>query len=84
MMTASGMEISMDLGASVDPEQERKRLQGRIAEVDSEIKRAEAKLANASFVAKAPQAVVDKERAKLDEHRNNRAKLEKQLAGLGS
>jgi len=83
-ITAAGIEVSMDLGAGADPGLERTRLQDKIAEAESEIKRAEGKLANESFVAKAPQAVVDKERAKLGEHRQTLAKLEKQLAALSS
>jgi valyl-tRNA synthetase len=81
-ITEAGIEIAMDLGASFDPALEGKRLEERIEEVTSEIKRAEGKLANESFVAKAPAVVVDKERAKLDEHRINLEKLHKQLSGL--
>jgi valyl-tRNA synthetase len=83
-ITAAGIEVSMDLGAAADPALERKRLQDKMAEAESEIKRAEGKLANDSFVAKAPQAVVDKERAKLGEHRDTLTKLAKQLAALSS
>ena len=45
--------------------------------VQSEIKRAEGKLANQGFVSKAPAAVVEEERRKLQE---NRALLERVLA----
>ena len=41
--------------------------------------RAEVKLKNPKFVDKAPQAVVDKEKAKLDDYRSQQAKLEEQL-----
>jgi valyl-tRNA synthetase len=41
--------------------------------------RAEGKLKNPKFVDKAPQAVVDKEKAKLDDYRSQLAKLEEQL-----
>jgi valyl-tRNA synthetase len=49
----------VDLGAAQE-KRERKR-----AELHAEIARAEGKLANDSFVAKAPPAVVEAERAKL-------------------
>ena len=83
-ITAAGIEICMHLGTAGDLALERRRLEDKLKEATSEIKRAESKLANESFVAKAPAAVVDKERAKLDEHRSTVAKLEKQLAGLGN
>ena len=41
-----------------------------------EIERAERKLANEQFVAKAPAAVVDEERRKLEEYREALAQLE--------
>lgn len=82
-VTAAGIEAAMDLGAAIDPDVERDRLGGRIAQAKAEVARAEGKLANESFVARAPEAVVAKERAKLEEHRQNLAKLEAQLETLG-
>ena len=49
----------VDLGAA------ERRLGGRRAELRGEIERAERKLANEGFVAKAPPQVVDAERDKL-------------------
>ena len=83
-ITSAGIEVSMDLGGVVDLEVERKRLETKVAQAVAEIERAEKKLANESFVAKAPDTVVAKERAKLEEHRRNRAKLDAQLEALGS
>ena len=83
-ITSAGIEASMDLGGVVDIEVERKRLADKIAEAVAEIERAEKKLANESFVAKAPEAVVAKEREKLEEHHRNRAKLSAQLEALGN
>ncbi len=82
-VTAAGIEISIDLGGLVDPEVERKRLQDKLAEVEDEIRRADGKLRNDAFVAKAPGAVVAKERLKLEEHQQTRAKLQSQLEALG-
>ena len=50
----------VDLGAA------ERRLEEQRATLRSEIERAERKLANEGFVAKAPPAVVDGERAKLE------------------
>ena len=51
---------------AVDLEAEQRRAQARRAELESEIARAEGKLANERFVAKAPEAVVQAERDKLE------------------
>jgi valyl-tRNA synthetase len=63
---------SVDILASpeVDVEAAERRLEARRAELRAEIERAERKLANQGFVAKAPAAVVDAERAKLARHRD--------------
>ncbi|MFL5843226.1 MAG: class I tRNA ligase family protein, partial [Solirubrobacteraceae bacterium] len=60
---------------AVDPEEvERKRADER-AKLEGEIKRAEGKLGNEGFVAKAPDAVVQAERDKLDELRRRLEEL---------
>ena len=51
---------------AVDIEAERRRAAERAELVRKEIKRAEGKLANQGFVAKAPEAVVRAERDKLE------------------
>ena len=48
----------------------------------ADVERTEAKLANPSFVDKAPEAVVAKERTRLDESRLAIGKLEQQLAKI--
>ena len=82
-ITTAGIEAALRLGGLVDPAVERQRLERKRDELRSEIDRAEGKLANESFVAKAPAPVVDKERAKLDEARAALAKVEGQLGALG-
>jgi valyl-tRNA synthetase len=52
-----------------DPEEVRRRLEEKGADLRKEIERAEKKLANEQFVAKAPAAVVEEERRKLEEYR---------------
>jgi valyl-tRNA synthetase len=59
----------LDLGAA-----ERRRA-ARLAALEAEIERAERKLANQGFIAKAPAAVVEAERAKLERLRSDREAL---------
>ena len=59
----------------VDPEEQERRLAARRAELEGEIKRAEGKLANAGFVAKAPPELVDAERGKLEQLREELAAI---------
>ena len=59
----------------VDPEEQERRLAARRAELEGEIRRAEGKLANAGFVAKAPPALVDAERGKLEQLREELAAI---------
>ena len=48
----------------------------------NEVARAGSKLANNSFVAKAPKKLVDDERAKMEKYLDMKAKIEKQLKEL--
>lgn len=53
----------------IDLEEEKKRLADEIKHYQAEINRCEQKLSNEGFVAKAPKAVVDKEKEKLEEYK---------------
>jgi len=52
-----------------------KRLDKRREELRSEVERAERKLGNERFVAKAPAEVVEEERGKLERYRSELAEL---------
>ena len=60
-----GIEIYIPLGTLVDTEKELARLKTELEKAENEIKRAEGKLANQGFVAKAPKALIDGEKAKV-------------------
>ena len=60
----------------IDAEQARRRIEERRARLRAEVERAERKLANEGFVAKAPGDVVAAEREKLDADRVELAELE--------
>jgi valyl-tRNA synthetase len=59
-----------------DAAEAQRRLDKKAADLRDEIERAEKKLANEQFVAKAPPAVVEEERRKLEEYREALASLE--------
>ena len=61
-----GGSVAMLASEVVDHEAAERRAAARRAELESEIARAEGKLGNQGFVAKAPAAVVEAERAKLE------------------
>ncbi len=61
--------------AELDAEAVAARLEERRAKLRSEVERAEKKLANESFVTKAPAEVVDEERRKLDDYRTELEEL---------
>lgn len=62
-------EVFMPLDELVDKEKELTRLNAEKKKLEGEIKRVEGKLNNPGFVNKAPQKVVDEERAKGDKYR---------------
>jgi valyl-tRNA synthetase len=70
-----GATVAVFASDAVDLEAEQRRAQARRGELESEIARAEGKLANQGFVAKAPEAVVQAERDKL-------ARLREELSEL--
>ena len=63
--------IFLPLSDLVDTEKERARLEAEQKKLLGEIERLEKKLSNEGFVAKAPAAVVDAEKAKLAKYREN-------------
>ena len=68
-------ELYVPLGELVDLEKEVVRLQGELEKVESEIARANGKLSNNGFLAKAPKALVDQEREKLNKYLDMRKKI---------
>ncbi|MBP6942598.1 MAG: valine--tRNA ligase [Candidatus Buchananbacteria bacterium] len=75
----AGIALKLDTSAILDPEAERVRLEKEIAELEAYIKKVEAKLANAEFVANAPEAVVATERQKLSDSQSKLALLRQQV-----
>lgn len=61
------MQVLVPMAGLIDKTAELARLDKEIARLDGEVKRVGGKLSNQGFVAKAPAAVIEKERAKLAE-----------------
>ena len=78
----SGGELFVPLADLIDLDEERERLQRELEKARGEVRRAEAKLGNAGFVAKAPEQVVAAEREKVDDWRVQIEKLQAQLGEL--
>jgi valyl-tRNA synthetase len=75
-------EFKLMLEIQVDVTAERARLKKEIDLLETEIKKADAKLGNKSFVERAPATVVEQERERLAAFRDKLVKLRDQLARL--
>jgi valyl-tRNA synthetase len=76
----SGVELYMPLAGLLDLDAELKRLQGELKRLDGEVIRVQKKLSNEGFVKKAPEKVIEEERAKekdyLEQQEKVRARIE--------
>ncbi len=72
------MKILIPLAGLIDKDAELARLDKEISRLEKDAQRTEGKLSNPNFVDKAPPAVVQKERDKLEEARGALAKLREQ------
>jgi valyl-tRNA synthetase len=77
-----GVEVVIPLAGMVDVEKERARLAGELADLERHLAALEGRLANEKFVAKAPAALVEAERAKAADWRLRCGQLATKLAAL--
>jgi valyl-tRNA synthetase len=78
------MKLLIPMAGLIDKEAEQARLGKELDNRRSDLERTEKKLGNASFVDKAPAAVVDKEKAKAEDLRSAITQLEEQLAKIAA
>ncbi|HUG88933.1 MAG TPA: valine--tRNA ligase [Actinomycetota bacterium] len=78
-----GAEVLIPLEGVLDPEAECERLRGRLEAMAGEAEKAERKLANEGFVTKAPAEVVEEQRRRLGQLKEEEAALREQLDELG-
>ncbi|QIL85830.1 valine--tRNA ligase [Vibrio sp. HDW18] len=77
-------ELMIPMAGLIDKDAELDRLAKEIAKTQGEIARIEGKLGNQGFVAKAPEAVISKEREKLAGYQEALVKLEQQKATIAA
>jgi len=78
-LLAGGASVVLPLAGLVDVAKERARLEGELANLDKQIAGLEGRLANEGFVSRAPEHVVEGERAKLAEYRARREQLAEKI-----
>jgi valyl-tRNA synthetase len=81
-VVGTGFEAFVHIREAIDVSKENARLGKELAGIETLRQRTEAKLGNASFVAKAPPEVVARERERLEEYGRRRAKIEEYLRDL--
>jgi valyl-tRNA synthetase len=79
---AEGITVELDTAAGIDVAAERRRMDKDLAAARKEADQAERKLANESFLAKAPAEVVAKTRERLDAARADIERIAGRLAAL--
>jgi valyl-tRNA synthetase len=65
VLTLAPATIVIPLSSMVDIEAERKKVEKELEQTESEVRRLEARLKDEAFLAKAPEAVIEKERRRL-------------------
>ncbi|WP_166635110.1 valine--tRNA ligase [Mesocricetibacter intestinalis] len=75
-------ELLVPMAGFINKEAELARLNKEIDKLIGEVKRIEGKLSNEAFVAKAPPAVIDKEREKMQDYQNALEKLKVQYQAI--
>jgi len=83
-VVAVGLELVVPLAGMIDLARESARISTEMEQLDTQIVALEGRLSNEKFTAKAPEAVVMAERAKLDEWRAKREQMAAKLRSFAA
>jgi valyl-tRNA synthetase len=83
LTTSGGVSVELDLSGAIDVAAERARLSRDLIAANKELDANSAKLGNAAFMSKAPEAVVAKHRARLAAAEADVARMKAALLALG-
>ena len=83
LLAGEAANVLVNPEGTVDLEAERQRLSSELKKMKSEADRCRQKLSNENFVNRAPPAVVDQERRRLEGYENRQDELSSALARLG-
>lgn len=78
----TGLEVYLELKGLIDTAKEKEKIEKTKAALEKDIARTSGKLSNKGFLAKAPEAVVAKEREKLAQFEEKMKSLEERLKFL--
>jgi valyl-tRNA synthetase len=81
-LEVEGITVELDVAGAIDVAAERRRMEKDLAAARSEAEQAASKLDNAAFTAKAPAAIVEKTRQRLDAAQADIIRLEQRLATI--
>jgi valyl-tRNA synthetase len=81
-LVVEGVTVRLDTAGAIDVKAERARLEKDLAGARKEAEQARRKLGNEAFIAKAPEAVIAKNRDRLTQAQADIARIEAQLAAL--
>ncbi|HEO66407.1 MAG TPA: valine--tRNA ligase, partial [Spirochaetes bacterium] len=77
-----GYELFIPLKGLIDLDKEKARLQKDLAKAEKELDKSQAKLSNEKFLSNADEAIVEKEKARLDQAQVNIEQINKSLSTL--
>jgi valyl-tRNA synthetase len=77
-----GVTTELDVAGVIDVAAERRRMEKDLAAARAEAEQAQRKLANSDFTARAPEAIVNKTRQRLQTAQSDIARLEQRLASI--
>jgi valyl-tRNA synthetase len=81
---AGDVEILLPLAGLIDLDEEQKRLEKEIAKIEKDVLKFSKKLSNEAFLAKAPPAVLEKDRGKLKDAQDKLVILQDSLKKIAA